>query len=78
MVARPCAREYDRFMTIAACYLSSEGVVLGADSTSTVFVTNPSGVGGMSHQLNLPKRSLKSAKIAVSVSQFGAWRQLQT
>ena len=25
-------------MTIAACYLSSEGVVLGADSTSTYLV----------------------------------------
>jgi hypothetical protein len=28
-------------MTIAACYLSSEGVVLGADSTSTIFVAGP-------------------------------------
>ena len=28
-------------MTIAACYLSSEGVVLGADSTSTMFVPSP-------------------------------------
>ena len=35
-------------MTIAACYLSAEGVVFGADSTSTVFVpgptTQPAGV----------------------------------
>jgi hypothetical protein len=34
-------------MTIAACYLSSEGVVFGADSTSTIFVASrgpdPSG-----------------------------------
>lgn len=28
-------------MTIAACYLSSEGVVLGADSTTTMYVTCP-------------------------------------
>lgn len=28
-------------MTIAACYLSSEGVVFGADSTSTLFVQGP-------------------------------------
>lgn len=28
-------------MTIAACYLSPEGVVFGADSTTTVMVTNP-------------------------------------
>ncbi len=28
-------------MTIAACYLPSEGVVLGADSTSTMFVQGP-------------------------------------
>jgi len=28
-------------MTIAACYLSTEGVVLGADSTATMFVQGP-------------------------------------
>ncbi len=28
-------------MTIAACYLSSEGVVFGADSTTTMFVQGP-------------------------------------
>lgn len=43
-------------MTIAACYLSSEGVVLGADSTSTVFVANPSGVGGAVHHLNYAQK----------------------
>jgi hypothetical protein len=30
-------------MTIAACYLSMEGVVLGADSTTTINVKNPTG-----------------------------------
>ncbi len=43
-------------MTIAACYLSSEGIVLGADSTSTIFVANPSGVGGESHYLNFAQK----------------------
>jgi hypothetical protein len=38
-------------MTIAACYLSPEGVVLGADSTSSMFV--PSGTGtGLFHYFN--------------------------
>ncbi|HEY6000544.1 MAG TPA: hypothetical protein VI078_14760 [bacterium] len=32
-------------MTIAACYLSSEGVVLGSDSTTTIFVPNLTGQG---------------------------------
>lgn len=40
-------------MTIAACYLSSEGVVFGADSTSTMYV---SGLGpgspGSEHHFN--------------------------
>jgi hypothetical protein len=30
-------------MTIAACYVSPEGVVLGADSTTTHFVQQPDG-----------------------------------
>jgi hypothetical protein len=44
-------------MTIAACYLSSEGVVLGADSTSTIFVAgrgpNPSGA---EHQFDFAQK----------------------
>ena len=28
-------------MTIAACYVSAEGVVFGADSTATMFVPGP-------------------------------------
>jgi hypothetical protein len=43
-------------MTIAACYLSSEGIVLGADSTSSVFVANPNGVDGQLHQLNYAQK----------------------
>ncbi|WP_442481910.1 hypothetical protein [Aeoliella sp. SH292] len=39
-------------MTIAACYVSSEGVVLGADSTTTNFVTTPSKPEGETHRFN--------------------------
>jgi hypothetical protein len=40
-------------MTIAACYLSSEGVVFGADSTTTMFVAAPgSSPGGREHHFN--------------------------
>jgi hypothetical protein len=44
-------------MTIAACYLSAEGVVFGADSTTTMFV---SGVGpgapGAEHHFNFAQK----------------------
>lgn len=45
-------------MTIAACYLSSEGVVFGADSTSTMFVAGPGpgGVGGSDHHYNFAQK----------------------
>src|SRR5262245_34895993 len=44
-------------MTIAACYLSSEGVVLGADSTSTVFVKSPGpNPGGTEHHYNYAQK----------------------
>jgi len=36
-------------MTIAACYLSTEGVVLGADSTITTFVSAPDARSGHDH-----------------------------
>lgn len=38
-------------MTIAACYLSVDGIVFGADSTSTIFVQGlgPNPVGGEHH-----------------------------
>jgi len=44
-------------MTIAACYLSAEGVVFGADSTTTMFV---SGIGpgapGAEHHYNFAQK----------------------
>lgn len=43
-------------MTIAACYLSSEGVVLGADSTSTIFVANPTHSDGSRHHYNFAQK----------------------
>ena len=45
-------------MTIAACYLAAEGVVFGADSTTTMFV---SGIGpgtpGAEHHYNFARKS---------------------
>ncbi len=44
-------------MTIAACYLSSEGVVFGADSTSTMFVPGPGPDGtGADHYYNYAQK----------------------
>ncbi len=44
-------------MTIAACYLSSEGVILGADSTTTMFVAAPgSQPGGREHHFNFAQK----------------------
>lgn len=43
-------------MTIAACYLSAEGVVFGADSTSTMFVAAPAGPGGSPHHYNFAQK----------------------
>ena len=43
-------------MTIAACYLSADGVVFGADSTSTMFVPAPGGAGGSHHHYNYAQK----------------------
>lgn len=43
-------------MTIAACYLSTEGVVLGADSTSTMFVAGPGSQPGSEHHYNYAQK----------------------
>jgi len=43
-------------MTIAACYLSSEGVVLGADSTTTMFVAGPEEQIGARQQYNFSQK----------------------
>lgn len=43
-------------MTIAACFLSSEGVVLGADSTSTVVVRDPSDSAFTDHHYNYSQK----------------------
>ncbi len=49
--------ERGRAVTIAACYLSSEGIVFGADSTSTMFVSNPVPVsGGSEHHFNFAQK----------------------
>jgi hypothetical protein len=38
------------------CYLSAEGVVFGADSTSTMFVSAPGGAGGSQHHYNFAQK----------------------
>lgn len=44
-------------MTIAACYLSSEGVVFGADSTTTMFVQGPGpNPSGADHHYNYAQK----------------------
>lgn len=44
-------------MTIAACYLSSEGVVFGADSTTTMIVRQPGPVPfGIPHHFNYAQK----------------------
>lgn len=44
-------------MTIAACYLSSEGVVFGADSTSTMYVQGPDpNQSGQFHHYNYAQK----------------------
>lgn len=43
-------------MTIAACYLSAEGVVLGADSTATMFVAGRGGQIGSQHHYNFAQK----------------------
>src|SRR4051794_18376029 len=44
-------------MTIAACYLSREGVVFGADSTTTVVVGNPNPNNpGAEHHFNFAQK----------------------
>jgi hypothetical protein len=44
-------------MTIAACYLSSEGIVFGADSTTTMFVSGIGpGASGSEHHFNFAQK----------------------
>lgn len=46
-------------MTIAACYLSSEGVVFGADSTYTSTVPGPGDPIGADHHYNFAQKILQ-------------------
>ena len=47
-------------MTIAACYLSSEGIVLGADSTTTMFVAAPgTNQAGREHHYNHAQKTFE-------------------
>jgi hypothetical protein len=43
-------------VTIAACYVSPEGVVLGADSTATFNLDQPGGPGKLPHYFNYAQK----------------------
>lgn len=43
-------------MTIAACYLTHEGVVFGADSTTTIYVPSPGQQEGRDHHFNFGQK----------------------
>ena len=43
-------------MTIAACYVASEGIVFGSDSTTTVYVPEPGSQVGVEHHLNFAQK----------------------
>jgi len=63
-------------MTIAACYLSSEGVVFGADSTSTMFVAGPGpDPGGADHHYNYAQKIFQigeNNKLAIAMWGLGS------
>jgi len=54
-------------MTIAACYLSTEGVVLGADSMSTVFVPGSGAQQGSEHHFNFAQKVFEFGEPGASV-----------
>src|SRR6266446_3937191 len=62
-------------MTIAACYLSSEGVVFGADSTSTMFVSGPGlAPGGTEHHFNYAQKIFEigeTSRLAITMWGLG-------
>ena len=53
-------------MTIAACYLCLEGVVFGADSTTTIFVTGPPGEVGTDHHFNFCQKLFEFGDVGAS------------
>lgn len=60
-------------MTIAACYLSAEGVVLGADSTTTMFVPNPDpNTGGAEHHYNFAQKVFQiGSDVSLGIAMWG-------
>jgi hypothetical protein len=47
-------------VTIAACYLSSEGVVFGSDSTTTMYVAGPGpAANGAEHHFNFAQKTFE-------------------
>jgi len=64
-------------MTIAACYVSPEGVVLGADSTTTNYVPHPNQPIGESHYFNYGQKIFEigeNSSIGISTWGLGSFR----
>lgn len=60
-------------MTIAAAYLVSEGVVFGADSSTTISVRTPEGVGGVLQVLSHAQKVFEvGEKSRLGVCTWGA------
>ncbi|MFH1732373.1 MAG: hypothetical protein ABIF82_12090 [Planctomycetota bacterium] len=55
-------------MTIAACYLSAEGVVFGADSTTTMFVAGRGGQPGSQHHYNFAQKVFEFGEPGATVA----------
>ncbi|MHB8902196.1 MAG: hypothetical protein ACYC6Y_25850 [Thermoguttaceae bacterium] len=67
-------------MTIAACYVSSEGVVFGADSTSTMFVVAPGpNPSGAEHHYNYAQKIFQVGQDStLGISMWGLGNIAQT
>ena len=54
-------------MTIAACYLSTEGVVFGADSTATMLVSGSGGQPSIEHHYTFCQKVFEFGELGSSV-----------
>lgn len=66
-------------MTIAACYVSPEGVVLGADSTTTNYVPHPSQSTGETHHFNYGQKIFEVGEgSSIGIATYGLGSFLTT
>lgn len=61
-------------MTIAACHLSPEGIILGTDSTSTIIRTTPNGVREHYHDYEQKMFEVGGSPSTVAVATWGLGR----